>query len=190
MVTYKQWKTVNESFIGSTTLGLATPQSMGLVGQQVQQLPSEEQMLDEMRKKMSYMKDNLKKKMKKKMDGDVDIDGEVVPPAAKKDADPDADIKAAADSTDGDEVSSDDTGEIDGKVDDDAEKKCMKKKMKKEADESEAFWNSLQTMMAPQDGKNWDGWSPVDDLPVTTDSAPAEPGPGEVGFAPSQRIAG
>jgi hypothetical protein len=194
MISYKQWKTINESFIGTTTtLGVSTPQSMGVMGQQMGQINSEEELLDEMKKKFAYMKDNLKKKMKKKMDGDIDdLDGEVVPPAAKKDADPEADAKAAAASDDAEVVDTD--GEVDGETDSEDEvkpdkpemmKKCMKKKMKKE-DAGDEWWNSLQDMMAVQDTKNWDGWSPVEETPA----APATPAPGEVGFAPAQRIGG
>jgi hypothetical protein len=151
MISYKNWKSLNESF-GFTTLGLAQPQNLGLTSN----LPTEEELLSEMKKKMAA----IKKKMKKKMDGDMGIapdedegDGEMVAPAAKKDENPDADKEAAVDSEDGgddsevvvkgkkvvdpsgDDETPDDAGGDEDKGDDTGMAKelfMMKKKMKKD----------------------------------------------------------
>ena len=100
MISYKEWKQLNESIIGMSNIGLVQPQNLGILSNSPTVQPQEvvvdadsnedDEIIAEVKKKIA--------KLKKKMDGD----GEVVPPAAKKDADPDADAEAAADSEGGD----------------------------------------------------------------------------------------
>lgn len=75
-------------------------------------------------------------------------------------------------------------------------KKKSKKKMKREATEEEAWWASVKNMVSSNPNQKFgDGWTeyqedalfaPVDQNNLT--QAVREPGPGEVGFAPQQRI--
>lgn len=73
MLSFKQWKTLNESIIGLHTLGVRSPNSVGITGSVF--TPEELEVLEEMKKK------NAAKK--KKMDGEL-----LDKPAEPKDADP------------------------------------------------------------------------------------------------------
>jgi hypothetical protein len=96
MLSYKEFKQINESVMGARTLGLAQPQSLGIITD----IPTEEELLAEMKKKMAA----TKAKMKKKMFGDVDPEGgEMVKKAEPKDGDIDAEKDAAKDSEDSEE---------------------------------------------------------------------------------------
>jgi hypothetical protein len=79
MLSYKQWKTLNESFGGPINLGLTNPTNLGLSSN----IPGID--LDE-----AKMKKMLKAK-KKMFGGDDEGDGEMVPAKAPKD-DPDVDM--------------------------------------------------------------------------------------------------
>lgn len=110
MLSYKKWKSINESVLGGfNTLGIVTPS--GPIRSNMP-LATEDDLLGEMKKRL----DEAKKKMKKKMGfgGDEEMDGEVVPPASKKDLDPDAEAMAKKNSVDGDGDE-----EMDGDGDDD-----------------------------------------------------------------------
>ena len=65
MLSYKNWKLMNESVGVTHALGISNPQNIGLVSN----MPTEDEMLDKLKTKL----DEAKKKLKKKMDGDVDI---------------------------------------------------------------------------------------------------------------------
>ena len=211
MLSYKTWRSINESSINETTLpvGLKTPQSVGVFGGYAT--------FDELLE--------AKKKMKKKMDfgGDVPMDdddeeedmdvdgaetgdGEVVDAKAPKD-EPDVDVSDdEVDDDMGDEGDEDD--EDDEEMDDEKislkpsmmkkppmmMKKKSSKKMKKE---NADFWNSLNNMMELPTMKNFDGIAygnvsedallpPLD--PFTGHVLDSTPAPGEVGFAPDTRI--
>ena len=185
MKSYKDWKNINESSIsgGAFNLGISNTQSLGLIGANTS---SNEEVLEEMKKKLNKMKAKIKKNM--------EDDGEVVPPASKKDANPDADEEAEDDSEDDDkdyedsdseedsdeDESDDDSDEEDSEEDesDDDKKKptfsFMKKmkektgkkkdkKVKKEnADIDAEFWASLKNQYAVPSYKNWDGISEED----------------------------
>ena len=94
MLSYKNWKSINESFGGYTALGIKTSPTVGITTNALTM--TQEEFMADMRQKL----DEAKKKMKKKMGMEGEGDGEMVEPAAKKDADPDADAEAAADSED------------------------------------------------------------------------------------------
>lgn len=236
MLSYKQWKMVNES---TFALGLAVQPTVGI------QAPHELG-FDEA-KKMS------KKKSKKKMhfggdeDEDISGDGEMVDPSSAKDS-PDVDVDV--DDEGGEEFGGcggdkcgkmskkkskkkmwsdeDDEGEVEApeeeEEDDDEEfedeggdeekvvakkkppvsdeevplfsKKKSKKKMKREGTEEEQWWASVKSMVTSNPNQKFgDGWteyqedalfSPVDQSNLT--QAVREPQPGEVGFAPQQKL--
>lgn len=92
MLSYKQWKMLNESVMPSFNLGVVNPSNLGLQTQSAFTMDIEEAKM-------------AKKKAKKKMFGDDDEtgDGEMVEPASDKD-DPDVDVKIGDDkgSCDGD----------------------------------------------------------------------------------------
>lgn len=224
MLSYSQWKSLNESVQG-VNLGLGNVQNLGLMSNQAL---TEEEFLAEMKKKAK----EAKKKMRKKMGLNGEDDGEVVPPAAKKDLDPDADLKAKKDSEDGDDEKDDDDdddsdNDADGDgVDDDEEdtddfddeddndsdddddddeagnakemafmKKKGGKKAKKVKKEEVSVGETLRSTEEvdpewlasvvnqlgynPLSEKQWDGMG---------DHLKDEPQPGEIGFAPTQRI--
>jgi len=198
MLSYKQWKQVNESL--DFSLGLATPASVGMT-------TNFQDLLDE-----------AKKKMKKKMfgdeeevvddsedeeeDEDLDVeepeedapeedaetgDGEVVDPASKKDVPPEeeeeggnpllARLKKMK-------------GNMKKKMcaDDKKDKKDKKEKVKKE--DADNDWMK-SVFFAPPANKNFDGIGVTEDalLPVIDPNtglydAAREPQPGQVGFAP------
>jgi hypothetical protein len=102
MLSYKNWKLINESFVGDAVLGIISPQSF-LVSDAPASMSTDE-VLEEMKKKLA--------KAKKKMNGD----GEIVRPSAIKDADPDADKKAALDSEEGDSETPDPEGHEDAET--------------------------------------------------------------------------
>lgn len=215
MISYKEYKQLQESFFGLAggTLGVTSPQSLGLMGAHTD-TKSAEEMLDE-----------AKKKAKKMLAGcgtgqaTDDGDGEVVKPSAVKDADVDADDDAPkGDGADDDDENLDPEA-MDGpkfsKKKMSADDKCsechqspcvcsdVKKKFKEammEEMESE-FFASLRSMMAPPKPRDF---SPVSEEILFNPSDPnfglvaqdasepvqtvSEPSPGEVGFSPEGRL--
>ena len=74
-------------------------------------------------------------------------------------------------------------------------KKKQKKNMKKEETEADTeWWDSFKNMTARCDTKNWDGMTLEEDALLAPENPndnladDKNPGPGEVGFAPSQRM--
>lgn len=196
MISYKEYKQLNESFVGVTggTLGLKTTPSLGLVGSHTK---SVEEMLEEAKKKAKKM---LAGSGEGPVPGDSG-DGEVVPPKAVKDKVKDDD---AGDDADVENLDTDDDGD-----DALAGVKFSKKKCKKEGTEGfdnqwADFVDSLKSQMQPAKSY-WDGFSPQykeeilipDNDPnaglVAADASEpvqtvSEPAPGEVGFAPEQSL--
>ncbi|RDJ35515.1 MAG: hypothetical protein DWQ19_11910 [Crenarchaeota archaeon] len=206
MLSYKQWKTLNESF--DTNLGLGQPQSLGVRSENGPTLDEFLTLLDE------------KKKMKKKMLGekpDVEIDveddetgdGEMVEPSSVKDKkkiDVDVDVNDEVE----DDMDDDDMDDMEDTEDMDDEqlmmmkkkskkkmKKCsskkMKKKMKKENVEVDPWLQSVTNMLKYNDGKSWDGLASQNEdalIPASDPNAEfaQEPGPGEVGYAPQGKV--
>lgn len=109
MLSYKQWHMLNESFAGTTALGVTSPASIGAVGSLLQDL---EDISEMKKKKMDLDLEDLE-------DDDDDEDGEMVKPSAKKD-DPDVEM----DDTDMDD-------DIDDDGDDEGELEFSKKNCKK-----------------------------------------------------------
>lgn len=203
MLSYRNWKTINES-LDIMPLGVTAVPSVGVIGSVYAR--DEEMLLAEMKKKMAKAKSKMRKKMGVGDDEGMsdEDDGEVVKPAAQKDVDPDADADAAEDSEDDGDKDMDKSkdmdkdapkkpGEGDGDHEDEdgddegsaKEMMFMKKKMKKgcgktmkkeEAEIRDDPWfQSIANMMGdPSSEKNWDGFTPLQ--------------PGEVGFAPQGRI--
>lgn len=246
MLSYKQWRMLNESVFPSFTLGVTSPNNLGVVGGNGVGL-----------------EEAKGKKMGKKMHGDEGEDGELVDAIAPKD-DPDVDVddeehdggcrfcgknqkksakkqakhmkKSAKkmwsdeDDAGGDfeeededvESAEEETGKDldgdneEGEPEDHAEKvaqplfqkkqgkkqaKKQTKKMKKEStdmsDEEQDWWNSVHSMIGAPQTKFSDGWSEYHEDALIPPSDPnaqvaksEEPGPGEIGFAPQQRVGG
>lgn len=140
MLSYKEYKQINESVLGTRTLGMSQPQSLGIISD----MPTEEELLAEMKKKMA----ETKNKMKKKMLGDVDQEGgEMVKPAEPKDADKDAEKIAAKDSEDTEEK--DDHDEED--EDTDHEDKESEKEEEKEHEDDDS--GAAKEMFMKKGGK-------------------------------------
>lgn len=214
MLSFEKWKLMNESLGGAFTLGVKSPDTIGVVGSNTEEIIENEP--------LSFEREleEAKKCLKKKMDGDVpnpEDGGNVPPPPPKKPEDDDAEAEADADEKgdhsepDGDEDADgkepQDSGD-DGDGDDDADdkvdekptlfqKKKQKKGMKKEDVDR---WNSLQSqlMRGLPGQKYWDGLSedavyppadPNTGLGDMQPETPTNPQPGEVGYAPDSRVA-
>jgi hypothetical protein len=218
MLSYNEWKLLNETLGGPVPLGVSTPQSIGISGANDVQ-----SVLDEAKKKLKKKKKCQAKKCSK-MNADMDMDmgdeEEELDIKAKKpdlDVDPDKPEPEVDDDDDDDEVDIEDKVDDEGDEELDVEKKPpmdkppmdkppmfskkkskkkSAKKMKKEQDE---FFQSLSKQMSggTTDTKYWDGisedavFNPPDPNRGLADMAPEvddNPGPGEVGFGPSTRI--
>jgi len=211
MLSYKDWKSLNESY--DFSLGLATPKSLGVMGGSA----SFEEIIEA-------------KKMKKKMDLDGEDeesddseedndeeddaetgDGEVVDPSSPKD-DADSDDEGSDDESEGDE--SDDEESDDGedkemspavmmmkkKMKNKMASKCKEKKKcskmkKKMTSEDATWWQSVHDMVGvPENNRHFDGVTYGEDslLPVidpnTGLTANSPPMPGDVGFSPETRF--
>lgn len=213
MLTYKQYKSLNESF--DCTLGLSQRQAVGVTSNAGPTLDEFMQLLDE------------KKKMKKKMLGDMGDDetgdGEMVEPSSLKDkkvvvdkddmGDHDHDHDDDDDDMGDDDMGDDDGGDIDlkglkgdklmmmKKKMKNKMKKCSKK-MKKEAAEETApevaddpWMQSVMGMLKGDNERHWDGFSPLTNedalIPASDPNkglVDEQPQPGDVGFAPQGRI--
>lgn len=233
LLSYKQYRILNETLGSPITLGLARPTNLGMIGNRF--TPEELAAID---------LEEGKKKKKKMNDGEIEIDaetgdGEVIddkkaPPkdrpsdkgcdCGKDDCDCDNsdDVKEEGCSkkhskkkmsdcgVDDEEIDIKDSGDdeeidIDDDSDDDEDgldvddieggelgmmKKKMKKNMKKKAKkgmkkEEAEWWASVHNML--------DGFSTVSEETLLTPRDPneglfSEPGPGEVGYAPSGRV--
>lgn len=182
MLSYEKWKVISESLGGAIPLGIKTPETIGVVGNNTEPLDFEAEL------------EEAKKCLKKKMDGDVpspDEGGDKPPFLKKKDEDPDdADADAGGDDS---EPSGDDDKDEEPSADADADsggddspgdssngsgdeesdpkakptlfqkkkqKKSMKKNMKKEDNEFLNRFKSLQGQMNHDPNqKYWDGLS-------------------------------
>lgn len=210
MLTYKQWRTLNENVGSALPLGVSSPQAIGVMGSNSARWEME---LEEAKKKM-------KKKMlgdapddEEDVDADTGPDGEVVSKddAAPKDeptddADAEADAEGDHEEPEGDEV---EAGGGDEEEDDEEApppmlqkkkmKKCGGKKcnktMKKEDVEEDDFMASLNRQLHFDPAQKWwDGFS----AEFSEDALyqPADPNssfyddaaPGAVGYAPDTRI--
>lgn len=213
MLSYEKWKVISESLGGALPLGIKTPETIGVIGNNTEPLDFATEL------------EEAKKCLKKKMDGDVPSDdgseGPPLPLKKKGHADAEADAKGDHEEPDDDEDEegnepSDDAGsdagsdapENDGDDDDDDDggdakptlfqKKKQKKNMKKE--ESEFFKSLLgQLGSGHVNQKFWDGLSedavypPADPnvgLGDMQPEVPDNPQPGDVGYAPFSKLAG
>lgn len=200
---YKQWQMLNETFgaVGSFTLGLSNPQSLGIVGSQG----------------LMDLEEAKKQAKKKKMDADIEMDDEI-----SDEDDDDMEIEkigikgkklVGPEEEEEEEEEDGEEEEEEEEIDTDitkrpifmkkkckkAMKKAMKKGMKKEDQE---WWNSINNMLLanPDTDKCWDGFSrikedallpPVDSNQGLADMNPqiyGTPQPGEVGFAPQTKF--
>lgn len=196
MLSYKEWKTLNESY--NVSLGISTPKSLGAFGASFADL------LETKKKKKKMMGDVVPEEEPKvpedddeeepDMDDDEETgDGEMVEPSSKKDVPkPDDDM--------------DDDDEEEGEKTSDplmaGMKKKMKKKMgsdcckpmKKKMSEDAFFSQSLRNMFSQGGTKFSDGISVSEDAllplidPITGYHIQADPLPGEVGYAPQTRF--
>jgi len=184
MLSYREYK-LNESLLGMgpISLGLRTPNSLGVVGSNLG-----DETLEEAKKK--------KKKIKKKMNGDEEIEDEDLE-AVEDEEEVDVDVEEEPDEEevdDEEDVDVEDKEDVDIEVDEEEpilkgackgknctkymkkekgkKKKPAKKKMKTEEDQT--WWTSVQNMMdSNPNQKFWDGIGPK---------------PGEPGFAPQGRV--
>lgn len=213
MLSYKQWKVINESVMGTTAMGIQTTPSLGIVAD----IPTQDELIAEMKKKLSA----AKAKMKKKMDGEV-IDPKKA--AEPKDADVDADKDAEADSVDAEtpkdnedkeaketpeekdsekDVSSDKEASEEGEEDQDgddtgkAKEVMMQKKMKANAKEcSKCKKMKCDCKKVKKEDVDQDFLSSIQSMMGVPNTKfwdgftpiENEPSAGEVGFAPQTRI--
>ena len=214
MLSYKQWKLLNESLGGAIPLGVSQPQTIGAVGSNLS-LYELDQELQEAKKKMVM-------KAKKKMGGECPSDDD---DDDDDDKDMDMDIKGKDVGSDDDsgnggpDMGSEDD-DMDSDEDDDGgdmmmkrcskkkAKKCSKKQMKKEHsmkeynpnETEEEFFASLQSQLSGgvPTNKNWDGLSedalyamsdPNQGLADMNPQISGNPQAGEVGYAPDTRVA-
>jgi hypothetical protein len=179
MITYKEWKSLNESFGGAIPIGVGTPSVVGgIMGSKLG--------LDEA------------KKGKKKMFGDEEV------PEEKEEEEEEKDEKHKDDD---DKEEKEEKGEKKDKDDDD--EKCdekddkrpaflmSKKKSKKMTKENEEWYNSVKGQLGSDPNqKSWDGFSTLEEDAVIPPADPNaelvdnQPGPGEVGYSPSTRLGG
>lgn len=185
MLSYKQWKLLNENF-GLVSMGVKSHNTVAITGNNLE--------LDEA------------KKMKKKMLDDEKVPMEDEPEEVEDDEEEDVpEEKPEEDCCDDDEDADDEAPEEKEKITMPimGMKKKMKKKMKKESTETEEKvvesnplhdqWRiSVKNWLNPDvPQKNWDGMPVKEDalLPPSEEQAPA-PKPGELGYAPVGRIGG
>jgi hypothetical protein len=233
MLKYKQWKELNESFLGPVTLGLGNVRSVGITGSQftLEDLEAIEEAAKKGKKKMLGDSPEggleklagLKKKIKIDKDEIEDDDDEL---EGDEDDEIEDEIEDDDDELEGDEE--DDDEDLDDKKDlgkkkvidlggegpmfaKKGGKGCKSKKcgMKKGGKgckgkkceetmtaEDKAWWDSLTGQIASDPNKRYsdgteyleDSISPPDDPNSRLISD--EPGPGEVGYAPTQRVGG
>jgi hypothetical protein len=196
VLTFKEWKTLNENFGGAIPIGLGQPSAVvGVVGAQF----GDEAQLEEA------------KKGKKKMFGDEE---------PEKDDDEDKEVKIVVkgkkdDDKDDDEDKGEEKGEdkgeekVDKEPDGDKDDKpaflmskkkckgCNCKSDKKMAKENKEWYGSvINQLNSDPNAKFWDGFSTIEEDALL---APAdqnaglvdgEPAPGSVGSAPVQRVGG
>ena len=235
MLKYKQWKQLNESFLGPVTLGLGNPQNLGITGNNFT--------LED----LEAIEEAAKKKGKKKMDigdldgGDVKID-KVHDDEEELDDDEDKEFDAKKKVHDDEEELEGDDEDLEGEEDDEenggvkakkvidlkgdegggapmfakkggkgkkgcgksgkGKKGCGKsgKGKKCESAEEQDWWNSLTHQLSADpnrkfsDGTEYlrvhaeDAINPPSD--PNAELISDEPGPGEVGFAPENRVGG
>ena len=237
MLSYKQWKSLNESVLPSFTLGVSGPQNIGL---QLQNGFDLEEGRHAKKKKKDSEEPEVEVEVKEKEEKSKKDDkkcgmkcGKKCPKCSKMFSDEEdyEDEEEDKDEDEGEEEDKDedkgeeDEGEEDEGEDEDEEssmkmkmsKKKMlkgsqhkldvdgdgkitkkdfeilrkKKKIKEQAENMDNWWNSVNNMIGPLPGTKFnDGlFTPVD----TENLAQAvreEPGPGEVGYAPSARLGG
>jgi hypothetical protein len=194
---YKQWKIINEAFGNEITLGVAVPQSLGVIGSkfdpndwdameeaakkkmldiQVSEKPDEDKLEDKPEKKEKEELSDEKHEKKGKKDKK--------PPFFKKKDDEGGEEK--------EEKKDDEGGE---------EKPFFGKKKKMTAEETE-WWNSLQSMTNYNPNHKFSSGLNLEEEKLLAPSDPnaglisdanpepqeGNPEPGEVGFAPSTRI--
>lgn len=204
MLSYKQYKLLEESFAGNITLGLGRQPSVG--GGPINNLGFTSIKADE-------LAETKRCSGKKKMDADADMDDD-----GDEEVSDELDIKKkpmGKPADDVDDSDDDSEGDDDGDEDDDDDgdedmdngeetdkmrptatpfmKKNMKKNMKKKMTKEEIEWVlSLKKMMEfNPNSKHWDGISKMTEDSLLPPSNPnagldsnAEPQPGEVGYAP------
>jgi hypothetical protein len=188
MLSFEKWKLMNES-LGGFPLGVKTPGTIGVVGSNEIVRPLDfETELEEAKKCFQ----------KKKMNGDISDIVSKKHDIKVKDDDEEADVDADVKVKDDDEEADVDA---DVKVKDEKptlfQKKKQKKSMKKEWDEKyRSLHNQLSNGLPGQ--KYWDGLSedavyapkdPNQGLGNMNPETPLDAQPGEVGFAPSGRVA-
>lgn len=186
MITYKKWRTLNESFGGAIPIGLGQHSVVGgVVG--------------------AHELDEAAKKAKKKMFGDDEDapppeDDEKEPEDKGEDMDkPEKEDKPEPKDDGGD-------GEPEPKEDEGGDEKpaffskkkacksCKKSKKKMTKEESE-WYNSVMGQINSDPNKRfWDGFTKLEEdaliAPTDPNAEVTEPGPGEPGFAPQQRVGG
>ena len=217
MLSFKDWTLVKESFnvsLGIATpqsLGVISPSFEELLE------AKKKSMKKKMFGDEEEVPEDDGEELGDEVDADESGDGEVVKPKSLKD-DPDAEDMGGDEDEDKDEDMDDEEedganpllmkmkkmkGKMKKKMSCEKKKddKPMKKKMAEEVQEIESndWLNSVSNMIKQTDGKNWDGISTNEDalLPrinpltgeVMTDAdVDAEPGPGEIGYAPQTRF--
>jgi hypothetical protein len=218
MLSFEKWKLMNES-LGGFPLGVKTPGTIGVVGSNEIVRPLDfETELEEAKKCFQKKKMNgdisdiVSKKHDIKVkddDEEADVDADVKVKDDDEEADVDADVKVKDDDEEADvdadvKVKDDDEEadvDADVKVKDEKptlfQKKKQKKSMKKEWDEKyRSLHNQLSNGLPGQ--KYWDGLSedavyapkdPNQGLGNMNPETPLDAQPGEVGFAPSGRVA-
>jgi len=189
MITFKQWQMLNESLGGTFTLGLSQVNAVAPpIGTVLGTEPEAGSELDEA------------KKMKKKMDVEAGamMKKPPVDDAAPEDEKPEMDDEEDDDDDDDEEVTDVDKGEEEPEDDEEDSEtltpfmkkmKKMKKNMKKMKKEEQDWFNSVYSMTnSDMNQKFWDGFTTVKEdaliAPTNPNDGLAEPGPGQLGFAP------
>lgn len=203
MLSYKQYKLLQESFAGNVTLGLGTQPSVG--GGPINNLGFTSIKADE----LAESKRGGCKKKKMDADADIDMDDDGDEEISdkldikKKPMGKPVDDMGDDDSDDDDDGDDDSDGDVDMDNGEETDKmrptatpfmkKNMKKNMKKKMTKEESeFLQSLKKMLEfNPNTKNWDGISKISEDSLLPPSNPnaglnsdAEPQPGEVGYAP------
>lgn len=179
MITYKEWKSLNESFGGAIPIGVGTPSVVGSI----------------MGSKLGLYE---AKKGKKKMFGDEEVPEEKEEEEEEKDEKPKDDKEEKGEKGDkGDKGEKGDKGDDDEKDDKRPAFLMSKKKSKKMTKENEEWYNSVKGQLGSDPNqKSWDGFSTLEEdavIPPTDPNAELvdnQPGPGEVGYSPSTRLGG
>jgi len=203
MLSYKEWKELNESFGGPVPLGIGKQQAVGVVNSlsTIEDLESLEEAAKKKKKKMlADLEDKELEVSPDDVDIDVDVDDEEDDVCPGKDDEVDIDVDVDDEEEEEDVPPMMAKKKMKGKM-----KKKMAKKgcktckasSKKMTKEDQEWYNSVKRQVDSDPNRKYNDGLPSisedallapEQEPEADQMTPNEPQPGEVGYAPEQKI--